>query len=158
MLYEIEKKFIVMKEWWDVSMATSHHSIVQGFLLNTPEMIVRVRIQDDSGFLTIKGKQINATRPEFEYKIPVEDARALLAMKDTPIIEKTRHLVTYKDKTWEVDEFHGENQGLIIAELELENEEETFEKPVWAGKDVTEDFKYTNAQLCLHPFSKWPME
>lgn len=150
---EIERKFLVTNDSWrnqGISL-----SIKQGYFPVTG-FSLRVRVQDSKAFLTLKKNISGISRHEFEYPIPSEDAKQMIDIfcRDSSI-EKTRHLVLYKDFTWEVDEFHGENQGLIVAEIELDDENQEFEKPAWAGKEVTQDPKYLNANLAKHPFSKW---
>jgi CYTH domain-containing protein len=114
-----------------------------------------VRTKGQVGYITIKGKTIGASRPEFEYEIPLADANQLIAKFCSNVIEKTRHYVFSKNNTWEVDVFDGLNQGLIVAEIELNSEEELYQKPDWVTKNVTDDTKYANSNLCIKPFSTW---
>ena len=149
---EIEKKFLVTSSAW--KSQASGKAYRQGYLSIDPKRTVRIRVVGEHGILTIKGERIGDTAPEFEYPIPVADAMKLL---DTlclrPFIEKTRYTIEYRGHTWEVDEFHGENEGLVVAEIELQAEGERFERPEWLGKEVTKDFRYTNAQLVDHPYT-----
>jgi len=152
---EIERKFLVKSnEWRDENTPPIH--TVQGYLAASSDCTVRVRLQGERAFLTIKGKTERMTRPEYEYQIPAADARELL---DTlclqPCIEKNRYEVKYAGKKWEVDEFFKENQGLVLAEIELESEEEQVELPPWVGEEVTMDHRYSNACLARDPFSRW---
>ena len=151
---EIERKFLVRDDSW-----RSHSEGVryrQGYLNRNKERVVRVRTIDNKGFLTIKGETKGATRAEFEYDIPIADARAMLDhLCERPLIEKNRYKIEFGGLIWEVDEFLGENQGLIVAEVELESEDQPFEKPDWIGKEVTGDPKYFNSNLVQHPFTRW---
>jgi CYTH domain-containing protein len=153
MAKEIERKFLVLNENW----RTGHpgYACRQGYLHTGDRGTVRVRVMDDRAFLTVKGKAVGITRDEFEYEIPCHDAEIMLTLCEGLIIEKTRFLVPHQGHTWEVDVFHGENQGLVVAELELSNNAETFELPEWVGEDVSHDRRYTNAYLSQHPFSTW---
>src|SRR5690606_1517233 len=127
----------------------------QGYLNRDKARTVRIRIAGEQGFLTVKGATSGATRSEFEYEIPLADAKELLLLCDGPIIEKIRHLFRYKNMTWEVDEFLGDNHGLIVAEIELQNEEQVFEKPEWISAEVTHDSRYYNSNLAVNPYSTW---
>ncbi|MGK7877120.1 MAG: CYTH domain-containing protein [Xenococcaceae cyanobacterium] len=153
MATEIERKFLVNGEKWR-SLATG---IVyrQGYISTEEGLTVRVRVVGSQGYLTIKGPSLGKSRAEFEYVIPVEDAQEMLdTLCDRPLIEKTRYKIKQGDLTWEVDEFAGENQGLILAEVELTDENQTIELPDWIDKEVS-DPKYFNVNLAKHPFSKW---
>ena len=152
MATEIERKFLVEDESWRTDEGIR---ICQGYLNRDKERTVRVRIAGEKAFITIKGISSGATRAEFEYAIPVEDAAELLKMCDGPPIEKMRHIVIFAGITWEVDEFYGENAGLVVAEVELETEEQTFEMPEWLGVEVTEDVRYYNANLAVQPYTSW---
>lgn len=149
---EIERKFLLKNEGWR-SVVTSKTTIKQGYLNSKKERTVRIRVRGEKGYLTIKGKSINATRQEFEYEIPISDAESMLLLCEKPIIEKVRSLITVKNKTWEIDEFEGENKGLIVAEIELKTEKEIFTIPPWIGKEVTLDSRYFNSNLISHPYS-----
>ena len=150
---EIERKFLVNEGVWREAPATRYR---QGYLSTVKERTVRVRTIGDKGYLTIKGISVGAARLEFEYEIPAEDADKLLTeLCEKPLIEKTRYKLEHEGLTWEVDEFFGENQGLIVAEVELASEDQRFEAPPWIGPEVTEDPRYYNANLIEHPYSRW---
>lgn len=149
---EIERKFLVRGDF--KSQAFRSERIMQGYLSSVPERTVRVRIKGNEGFLTIKG-QSNAsglTRYEWEKEIPVDEARELLQLSEPGMIDKTRYLVQVGNHVFEIDEFYGENEGLILAEIELQSEDEPFEKPEWLGKEVTGDPRYYNAMLSKKPY------
>ncbi len=152
---EIERKFLVRGPFKD--KASGSVRIVQGYLCSVPERTVRVRIAAQKAFLTIKGagNLSGTTHFEWEHPISVEDAEALLTLCEKGTIDKTRYFVPYEGHTFEVDEFHGENNGLVMAELELSDENEPFEKPEWLGKEVTGDNRYYNAYLSRLPYTKW---
>lgn len=154
MAQEIERKFLVNgTAWRDLAEGVVYR---QGYLAVTPERTVRVRIAGKTAFLTIKGKAKGLTRPEFEYEIPVADAQDLLDnLCEKPLIEKTRRKISFRGNVWEVDEFFGENAGLVIAEVELETENQSFEKPEWIAREVTGDKRYYNANLIANPFRNW---
>ena len=149
---EIERKFMVKEGLWRDQKATKYR---QGYLSTVKERTVRVRTIGDKGYLTIKGIAIGASRMEFEYEIPSQDADALLDICEKPLIEKNRYKVQFGGFVWEVDEFFGENQGLIVAEIELESEDQNFPKPNWVGEEVTGDPLYFNSNLIKHPYTKW---
>jgi len=154
MSVEIERKFLVRNDQWKT--LGNPTSIRQGYLSSRAERIVRVRIQDASAMLTIKGRTVGLTRGEWEYPIPLEDAQKFLNdLCEKPIIEKIRHCISYGGMLWEVDEFFGENSGLVVAEIELLTEDQVFAKPDWIGEEVTHDARYANANLLRHPFAKW---
>ncbi len=152
---EIERKFLVTGDFRPF-VRTSEH-IAQGYLCTDPEKTVRVRLKGDKGFLTLKGagNASGASRHEWEYEIPAQDARELLALCTAGIIDKTRHYVPAGKHTFEVDVFHGDNEGLVVAEIELEDEHEAFDHPAWLGKEVTGDAKYYNASLFKNPYKDW---
>jgi len=154
MAKEIERKFLVKGEAWKaLAPGTTYR---QGYLSSVKERTVRVRTIDDKGYLTVKGITTGATRSEFEYEIPAADADAMLTdLCEKPLIEKNRYKVRTGEHTWEIDEFFGENRGLVVAEVELASEEQAFEKPVWVGEEVTGDPRYFNSNLIKHPFAKW---
>lgn len=156
MMIEIERKFLVIS---DVFKAESFKKtrITQGFLSTDPERTVRVRVKGNQGFLTIKGvsNSSGTSRFEWEKEIELEEAKALLKICKKGVIDKIRYEVKIANHIYEIDEFFGGNKGLIIAEIELNSEEETFEKPIWLGKEVTGDVKYYNSQLSLNPFCEW---
>jgi len=154
MAKEIERKFRVEGDAWR-DRATSV-AFRQGYLSTVKERTVRVRVAGDQGTLTIKGITVGATRTEFEYRIPFEDANAMLdELCERPIIEKIRHIVEVGGLTWEVDEFGGENDGLIVAEVELDSADQKIDPPDWTGVEVTDDPRYYNANLIAHPYSTW---
>lgn len=151
---EIERKFLVRDASWK-SMGQGV-LLRQGYLSSAQERIVRVRIEGDKAMLTIKGRTAGMTRSEWEYPIPVEDAQLMLdSLCERPIIEKKRYRIPYEGMLWEVDEFFGENAGLVVAEIELESESQTFSRPDWIGDEVTHDTRYFNANLLRHPYSRW---
>ncbi len=151
---EIERKFLVTDDSWrGQGTATPFR---QGYLSTVKERTVRVRAAGDEGTLTIKGITVGASRTEFEYPIPVEDAHVMLdELCEQPIIEKTRHVVDVDGTTWEIDEFAGVNEGLVVAEVELDSPDEQFTSPDWLGDEVTDDPRYFNANLIAHPYSEW---
>ncbi len=153
MAAEIERKFLVKSGSWREGPAGEW--ICQGYLCTDPERTVRVRVKGDRGYLTVKGASRGIERAEFEYPVPLEDAKALLAMCRGPLLEKVRHERQVGGHLWEIDEFRGENEGLVIAEIELEEEGEEFEMPEWAGEEVSEDPRYYNACLARHPWREW---
>jgi len=150
---EIERKFLVTGEGWRQPDA---QWLSQGYLSRDPLRTVRVRVAGEEAFLTIKGKTEGIARPEFEYPIPIADARALLALCDGPLVEKFRHRVAWGGLVWEVDEFHAANAGLVVAEVELASAEQAFAPPPWLGVEVSHDPRYFNANLAQHPYSAWP--
>jgi adenylate cyclase len=152
MATEIERKFLVTGENWPKSKFTN---LRQGYLNRDPKRTVRVRIAEDRCILTIKGSITGFSRPEFEYEIPSEEAEGLLEICDGPLIEKKRYLVQVNGLTWEVDEFLGANQGLVLAELELDSEDQEFEIPDWIGSEVTDDGRYYNSNLVTNPYRSW---
>jgi adenylate cyclase len=151
---EIEKKFLLKGgEWKQLAVGIAYR---QGYLNSVKERTVRVRTINDKGFLTIKGVSVGATRLEYEYEIPLEDAQALLdELCEKPLIEKNRYKVDFSGFIWEIDEFFGENDGLIVAEIELESEDQSFDKPQWVGEEVTGDTRYFNSNLIKNPYSQW---
>ncbi len=150
MAKEIERKFLVINN--DYKKGIDGTLYKQGYLSTNPQRTVRIRTVGNRGYLTIKGLSKSAVRSEYEYSIPYEDAKELLLLCEKPLIEKYRYLVSYKGNTWEVDEFRGENEGLIIAEIELESEDQHIELPSWAGTEVTLDPRYYNSNLVHNPF------
>ena len=151
---EIERKFLVRNDTWRRNATRTRYR--QGFLSTELERTVRVRIAGDRGTLTIKGKTIGATRAEFEYDIPVADAAELLdTLCRRPLIEKVRYVLREGAHTWEIDVFEGDNTGLVVAEIELQAEDEAFERPDWLGEEVTDDPRYFNAHLVKSPYATW---
>ena len=149
---EIERKFLVTGTQWRAVEPTFYR---QGYLCRDGQWTVRIRVAGETGFLTIKGETVGATRPEFEYPIPIEDARDMLDRCREPIIEKHRYRVEHAGRVWEVDEFHGDNQGLVVAEIELESEQQSIELPDWVGPEVTHDRRYFNSRLSVDPYKNW---
>ena len=153
MAVEIERKFLVREDTWRSEKGTRYR---QGYLSSVKERTVRIRTIGDRGYLTIKGVSKGAVRTEYEYEIPLAEAEAMLdELCEKPLIEKKRYKIDFKGFVWEVDEFFGENQGLVVAEVELEEEDQVFSKPEWAGEEVTGDPKYFNANLIHHPYQDW---
>ena len=151
---EIEKKFLVKSADWRVSGTGTPYR--QGYLSTIPERSVRVRLIRDKGYLTVKGITVGATRAEYEYEIPAGEASEMLDnLCERPLIEKIRYRVEHQGLTWEVDEFDGDNAGLIIAEVELDEEDQTVMLPDWVGQEVTGDRRYYNANLIADPFTRW---
>lgn len=151
---EIERKFLVTGDEWRVLATGTLYR--QGYLCATQERTVRVRIAGDKAFLTIKGRTSGVSRTEYEYPIPVADATVMLAeLCEQPIIEKKRYRINYQGFVWEVDEFLGENEGLLVAEIELAAEGQEFATPPWVGVEVSSDRRYGNANLVKNPFSTW---
>jgi adenylate cyclase len=155
MANEIERKFLVKGEF--KNLASKATRIVQGYLSSIPERTVRVRIKGDKGYITIKGigNASGASRYEWEKEIPASEVDELLKICEPGVIDKTRYLVKVDNHTFEVDEFYGDNMGLVLAELELSSEDESFQKPNWLGEEVTGDTKYFNSMLMKNPFTKW---
>jgi len=155
-MIEIERKFLVNSDAFKNDALRKNH-IAQGYLNSTPERTVRVRIKGDTGYLTIKGKsnETGLSRFEWEKEIPLAEAKALLLLCEKGIIEKNRYEVPVGKHLFEVDEFFGENIGLLLAEVELQSESEFFEKPHWLGDEVTQDQRYYNPYLSQHPFISW---
>jgi adenylate cyclase len=154
MAQEIERKFRVANDDWR-AMASSSSSLKQGYLSSSAEATVRVRLEDNLGTLTIKSKTKGITRNEFEYAIPAQEAEELLIICSGPLIEKTRYRIPQENHTWEIDVFEGDNDGLIIAEIELTSDEDYFAKPQWLGEEVSGDSRYYNSNLATHPYVNW---
>jgi len=151
---EIERKYLVKLETWEPQAEGTDFK--QGYLNAQKERVVRVRIEGAKAKLTIKGITTGVTRSEFEYAIPVEDAALLLDnLCEQPLIDKHRHKELHHGKTWEIDVFHGENQGLVVAEIELSSEDEKIVMPDWVGEEVSSDPRYFNSNLLKHPFKSW---
>jgi adenylate cyclase len=155
-MIEIERKFLVTSDIFKEEAFAKNH-IAQGYLNSNPERTVRVRIKGDKGFLTIKGKgnASGMSRFEWEKEIPVEEAKQLLNLCENGVIDKTRFEVKVGKHVFEVDEFYGDNQGLVMAEIELGSEAESFEKPMWLGMEVTNDERFYNAYLSQNPYMGW---
>ena len=156
MALEIERKFLVLDDSYKHEAFSKSH-IQQGYICSERGRTVRIRIRNERAYITIKGPSLNGglSRYEFEQEIPLDDARKLLTLCDPGIIDKTRWLVKAGNHTFEVDEFHGDNDGLVVAEVELSAEDEAFEKPHFIGKEVTGDRRYYNSQLRRSPFKTW---
>lgn len=154
MAKEIERKFLVLDDAWKRGVAGVSYR--QGYLSTVKERTVRVRTVGGKGFLTIKGVTVGVTRSEFEYTIPTADADALLNdLCEKPLIEKTRYKIQHAGLIWEIDEFFGENQGLVVAEVELNDEHQAIDRPTWVGKEVSGDPRYFNSNLIKTPFTQW---
>ena len=151
---EIERKFLLIgDDWKKLAQGTIYR---QGYLHSSRERTVRVRVAGSRGFLTIKGGGIGISRMEFEYEISVRDAEIMLAeLCEKPLIEKKRYRIKYEEFIWEVDEFFGENEGLLVAEIELTSEDQSFIKPPWVGEEVSDDPRYFNAVLSKFPYTTW---
>ena len=152
---EIERKFLVAGDF--KPFAKKAVRIVQGYLSSVAERTVRIRVKGDEGFITVKGigSESGASRFEWEKEIPVSDALELMKLCEPGVIDKTRYLVDVGGHTYEVDEFYGDNDGLVVAEIELSSEDEDFIRPEWLGEEVTGDVKYYNSMLMKHPYKNW---
>ena len=155
MAWEIERKFLVKGNYKEY--AYTHEEIVQGYLSSMKERTVRVRIKGEKAYLTIKGvgNASGLSRYEWEKEIPLNEAKELMKLCEPGVIDKTRYLIRSGNHVFEVDEFYGENEGLVVAEVELASENEPFEKPDFIGQEVTGDIRYYNSQLMQHPFKEW---
>jgi len=153
MAVEIERKFLVVGDGWRALGKPVVYR--QGYLLAEKHRVVRVRVAGDRAYLTFKGATEGISRHEFEYPVPLEDAEVLLEWCDRPLIEKTRTAIAVGDLTWEVDEFTGDNAGLVLAEVELPAADYIFDRPDWIGQEVSDDPRYFNANLIRHPYSQW---
>jgi CYTH domain-containing protein len=152
---EIERKYLVNGDDWKTAKPIRYS---QGYLNRDKSRTVRVRIAGEKGFLTVKGLTSGMSRDEFEYSIPVEEAETMLDLCEKPLIEKNRRVISFKGFDWEVDEFLGDNEGLVVAEIELESEDQVFERPDWIGEEVTHDHRYFNSSLSSNPFTTWKRE
>lgn len=154
MAIETERKFLL--KHLPSSLLTCGTPICQGYMVNQKERVVRIRLYGDRGFLAIKGPTCNASRKEYEYPVPKQDAmEMLLLFCKKPFIEKTRYHIEFNHFEWVVDMFSGSNQGLVVAEIELATVDQVFEKPDWIGQEVTHDPRYFNSNLIKHPYSTW---
>ena len=151
---EIERKFLVKGDTWRAQAHGKRYR--QGYLSTVKERTVRARVAGEQGFLTIKGITVGAARAEYEYQIPLADANEILdRLCERPIVEKTRYCIPQDDIVWEIDEFEGDNRGLIVAEVELKDEHQSYPKPDWLGEEVTGDPRYFNSNLVAKPFTTW---
>jgi CYTH domain-containing protein len=155
MAKETEHKFLVDADSWRKVTPMNSSHVVQGYIARANGVTVRVRTKDEKGFLTIKGPSVGASRDEFEYQIPKQDAENMLQLFCPVQIRKIRHEVVFAGNTWEVDVFEGANAGLIVAEIELPDESWAYEKPGWITSDVTQDRRYSNASLADRPYTSW---
>lgn len=149
---EIERKFLVSGDGWRIGTPSLFR---QAYLSLDAERTVRLRLADDTAYLTVKGKTSGISRAEFEYEIPMADAIEMFELCEKPHIEKKRWRVSQGDLTWEIDEFFGDNAGLIVAEIELDSEDQAFDKPAWVAHEVTGDHRYANSSLIRKPFTSW---
>ena len=155
MATEIEKKFLVVPDAWRFSVERQE-DFIQGYLANNDLCSIRVRLDGSTAYLNIKSATLSVLRDEYDYPIPLQDGKELLnQLCHPPFIEKTRYYVKWGHHTWEIDEFKGDNEGLVVAEIELKKEDELFETPDWLGKEVSDDYRYYNVMLLHHPFKLW---
>ncbi|MBU8910275.1 MAG: CYTH domain-containing protein [Desulfobacterales bacterium] len=154
MAIETERKFLL--RYLPSSLLVNSTLIRQGYMTNKKDKVIRIRLTGDSAFLTVKGATRNASRKEYEYPIPQQDAKEMLQLFcKKPLIEKTRYQIEFKGFEWVIDQFSGDNQGLVVAEIELDSIDQPFEKPDWIGKEVTHDLRYFNSNLIETPYSTW---
>jgi adenylate cyclase len=153
---EIERKYLLKPGQWQPT--SPGRRMAQGYLSRDPDRTVRVRLVGEDAFMTVKSRRTGITRTEIEFPIALEHARDLLQLCHQPLIDKTRHHVVHEGMLWEVDVFHGANDGLIVAEIELPAEDSPFKLPEWIGEEVSHDMRYTNSNLCAVPFSEWKKE
>ena len=153
---EIERKFLVKKQLWKRTSASRSYfeHCVQGYLSDNSRGVVRVRQMGSKGFITVKGRADGMSRSEYEYEIPLQDAQEIIDSMCTKLVRKNRYTGRYPDE-WIVDDYIGENTGLIVAEIELKSPSQKFKRPVWVGKEVTEDPRYSNSNLAKHPYRQW---
>ena len=152
---EIERKFLLVGDSWRSQVVGAPRRISQGYLCSDTAKSVRVRRSGDDATLTVKGTRTGISRLELQYQIPPADAERMLALCERPLIDKTRHIVMHAGMKWEVDIFHGENEGLRIAEVELESEDQSLSLPEWAGEEVSQDARFYNSQLTREPYCTW---
>jgi adenylate cyclase len=152
MATEIERKFLVQGTSWRQSNSTR---LCQGYLNRDRHRTVRVRIAGAKAFLTVKSVPRGIARGEFEYEVPLADAEQMLKLSDGPVVEKNRHVIVHDGSKWEVDEFLGDNAGLVIAEIELTSDDQPFSRPAWLGREVTHEDRYYNSNLAAHPYKQW---
>lgn len=154
MAIEIERKYLIDLE--KLGTLKNGNKIKQGYITTNKDAVVRVRVKNNKGYLTIKGSNIGVSRLEFEYEIPLDEANEMLdKLCQKPIIDKNRYIVDFANHVWEIDIFYGDNEGLVIAEVELEDENEHIELPLWIKEEVTGDIKYYNSNLMSYPYNKW---
>ena len=152
---EIERKFLLRNDDWRLQ-ADDGTEYMQGYIIGSKKASVRIRLQGDQAYLNIKSATLGVQRDEYEYAIPMDDAREILTkLCEPPLVEKTRFFVTHEDLEWEIDVFKGENAGLVVAEVELESADQDIELPSWCGQEVSDDPRYYNVNLVEHPYSKW---
>ncbi len=152
---EIERKFLLVGDSWRSQVVGQPRRLSQGYLFSDPQKSVRVRLAGDDATLTVKGSRSGISRLEFQYSIPPTDAANLLALCPRPLIDKTRHIVHHAGMKWEIDIFHGDNEGLRIAEVELERVDQPIDLPEWVGEEVSQDPKFYNSELSRHPYTNW---
>lgn len=152
---EIERKFLIHHDKWEQIEKPAGKTLKQGYILTDPHKTIRVRTTDNKAWLTIKGISTGATRLEYEYEIPLSEAIELLDNFSDTALEKVRYEIIYAGKTWEIDVFSGDNLGLVVAEIELESEDEYFDLPTWVSTEITSDQRYYNSNLTKHPFKDW---
>ncbi|MDB5128812.1 CYTH domain-containing protein [Mucilaginibacter sp.] len=152
---EIERKYLVDHKKWEGLIKPTGKLYKQGYILSEERRTVRIRVTNDAAYITLKGASTGISRSEYEYTIPVNEGNEILDNFATSLIQKTRYNIEYAGHTWEVDVFTGDNNGLIVAEIELQNEDEQFEKPEWIGPEVSHDSRYTNASLSVYPYKDW---
>ncbi len=152
---EIERKYLVDAAQWQQMHKPQGVPFEQGYMVNDSERAVRIRVTDQHGYITIKGQAQGFSRKEYEYTIPADEARELIGYFTQSTVKKTRYCIEYAGHTWEVDVFEADNAGLIMAEIELDSEDEKFDTPPWVTQDVTDDERYYNTYLSQHPFREW---
>ncbi len=155
MILEIERKFLVHHDLWNTLSKPNGLVCKQTYIHKDPEKTVRIRTLGTKGFITLKGKQVGISKPEFEYEIPIQDAIEMIDLFGEIVIEKVRYIIPNGNHNWEVDVFSGDNEGLIVAEIELKSDNENFEIPAWIAKEVSDDYRYSNSNLQSHPFKNW---
>jgi adenylate cyclase len=152
---EIERKFLIVSDGWRSLVEGAPKRLSQGYLCSDPRKSVRVRIAGERATVTVKGAREGITRLELQYDIPVRDAELMLALCERPLIDKTRYIVRHDGMKWEVDIFHAENEGLMVAEIELEREDQPVKIPDWVGQEVSHEARYYNSCLAKNPYSSW---
>lgn len=152
---EIERKFLVDHDAWLLTAKPKGDTYKQGYIVNDDNRVVRVRVTGTAGFITLKGRTKGISRAEYEYEIPLEEGIEILKDFAGQVVEKVRYTIPHNGNLWEVDVFDGDNLGLIVAEIELDSEEEAFEKPAWVTTEVSDDRRYTNAALSVNPYKNW---